>query len=300
MGSLDHTGLAGANPMNAVTFVENHDTDSHGFEAVIQNKMLGYAYILTSEGYPCVFYKDYSMDAGCYKLKPFIDPLLFIHEKLASGSTLQRFKDFDVFAFERMGGPHLLVGLNNDPFATQTINVFTGFGANARLHDYANHGADVQTDGNGKVTITIPKNSNGLGYVCYSRPGFGGPFDVHTHAVTQSFDGAQDLDIKPAAPDRPTQVARIFSAAGKQIQGRLSFDTTNWTAGTSLTLALLDPSGKTMASKVYTRAQQGETLGQTAPAVGFHSFEIQAANTPAASPKQSFTLDVTYTAPQRF
>jgi alpha-amylase len=41
------------NPYKAVTFVTNHDTDE------IYNKQLAYAYILTHEGYPTLFYKDY-------------------------------------------------------------------------------------------------------------------------------------------------------------------------------------------------------------------------------------------------
>ena len=64
MADLDHAGLIGISPMNAVTFVENHDTDLNGGQRIVRNKMLGYAYILTSEGYPAVFYKDYSTDPG--------------------------------------------------------------------------------------------------------------------------------------------------------------------------------------------------------------------------------------------
>ena len=68
------------------------------------NKVLGYAYILTSEGYPCVYYRDYDMGPDGYKLKPQIDNLIWIHEKLAAGPTQQRWKDFNVFAYERLGG----------------------------------------------------------------------------------------------------------------------------------------------------------------------------------------------------
>ena len=42
------------NPEYAVSFVANHDTDE-----ISRNKMLAYAYILTSEAYPCLFWKDY-------------------------------------------------------------------------------------------------------------------------------------------------------------------------------------------------------------------------------------------------
>ena len=298
MAVLDHVGLAGSNPLQAVTFVENHDTDRN--EPIFQNKMLAYAYILTSEGYPCVFYKDYSTDKFCFGLKPEIDPLIFIHERIAAGTTLQRFKDFDVFAYERMSGPHLLVGLNNDSNADRTITVSTGFGANVALHDYSGHGKDVRTDGNGNVRMTIPRNTNGLGYVCYSRTGIAGPFQVQTRTVTQAFEGAQDLDIKPAAPNNTIEISRIFSNAGTPIRGTLSFDAKDWTPATTLALELIDPAGNKVGTKVYHQANQGESLDAKAPSSGFHTFRIQAANTPATNLKPSYTLEATYQAPPSF
>src|ERR1700745_1696011 len=75
MASLDHAGLTGIAPQSSVTFVENHDTDLSETNKIVSNKILAYAYILTSEGYPCVYYRDYSNDANCYGLKPAIDNL---------------------------------------------------------------------------------------------------------------------------------------------------------------------------------------------------------------------------------
>src|SRR5690349_18998272 len=70
MSTLDHAGLTGADPLGSVTFAENHDTDRG--EPIVRNKLLAYAYILTAEGYPCVFYRDYSADKNCFNLKPEI------------------------------------------------------------------------------------------------------------------------------------------------------------------------------------------------------------------------------------
>src|SRR6185369_16354508 len=134
-GTLDHAGLAGVDPLMAVTFVENHDTDTRPeLQPVIANKMLAYAYILTAEGYPCVFYKDYSTDDGCYGLKPHIDNLIWVHEKLAAGPTVQRWKEVGLYVFERQGGPHLLVGMNKDDWQARTVTVDTGFGPHVKLH----------------------------------------------------------------------------------------------------------------------------------------------------------------------
>jgi alpha-amylase len=297
MAVLDHVGVAGSNPLQAVTFVENHDTDRS--EPIFQNKMLAYAYILTSEGYPCVFYKDYSTDKFCFGLKAEIDNLIFIHEQIADGGTLQRFKDFDVFAYERIAGAHLLVGLHNNSNAARTITVFTGFGANVGLHDYSGHAGDVRTDGSGQVTITIPRNTNGLGYVCYSRLGIGSAFQIQTHTVTQAFEGAQDLDIKPAATGHPVEIGRIWCEANQLIRGVLTFDAKDWTDATTLTLELLGPNGESLDRKVYARAEEGNALDKQANATGWHAFRIQAANTPPANPRPGYTLKVTYTAPQK-
>jgi len=46
-------------PAHAVTFVDNHDTTRDPSNAIINDKMLAYAFILTHEGYPCVFWRDY-------------------------------------------------------------------------------------------------------------------------------------------------------------------------------------------------------------------------------------------------
>jgi alpha-amylase len=297
MSQLDHAGLAGIDPQHAVTFVENHDTDT-GHGPIRQNKPQAYAYILTSEGYPCVYYKDYSTDAGCYGLKRVIDNLIWIHEKLADGPTQQRWKDHDVFTYERLGGPHLLVGLNNHGAAPRTITVDTGFGANAILHDYTGHGGHVRTDARGHVTITIPRNDGGRGYVCYSRAGIGGDFAIQGHSVTQDYEGAQDLDIRPAYSTQFVQVCRVWVAQGKPIRASLRYDTSSWTDATSMVLELTDPTGTRTETRTYTLQAQGEALDATAATTGWYTFRIRSVNPPAANPQPSYKLTVTYQAPQ--
>jgi galactose oxidase len=301
MANLDHAGLTGTSPLNSVTFVENHDTDLEDNNKIVFNKLLAYAYILTSEGYPCVYYRDYSTDANCYGLKPLIDNLIWIHETLAAGATLQRWRDFNVLAYERLGAPNLLVGLNNDPDGAQTINVLTGFGPNTTLHDYTGHGPDTVTDGQGSVTITIPPNNNGAGYVCYSRTGFGGGFAVNSQPVTQDFDGAADLDILPCLNGQPVQAGRIWCAANSPIQAVLKADLTGWTNATTIQMELIGPDGAVRATQNFTSATPpGTPLQTTASADGFHTFRLTAANTPAANPNPAFTLSATYSSTSIF
>jgi alpha-amylase len=296
MGSLDHAGLTGADPQGSVTFVENHDTDRSS--PIVRNKMLAYAYILTSEGYPCVFYRDYSSDKNCFGLKPEIDPLIWVHENLANGPTLQRWKDGGVFAYERLGGGHLLVGLNKDS-NTRTIRVQTGFPPHTQLQDFSAHAGMVTTDGTSMVTITIPPNTNGRGYVCYAHPAHVGPFAVKTIATTQDYEGASDLDIKPALETERVLVSRIFVAANAAIEVQFFFDTANWTVATSIQLDLEDPAGAKVHSATFHQATPQSTgfRFQTKHA-GFHSFFVQSANTPAQNKAPSYRLRATYTAPQ--
>jgi alpha-amylase len=298
MASLDHAGLAGFDPLGAVTFVENHDTDRGGVGGpIVRNKALAYAYILTSEGYPCVFYRDYSTDRNCFGLKPQIDKLIWIHEHLAAGGTQQRWKDLGVFAFERLGSSHLLVGLNKDS-NSRTITVQTGFPAHTELQDFAGHAPNVTTDAKSMVTILIPPNENGLGYVCYARKAISGPFTVHSHAVTQDYEGASDLDIRPATENEQVQVCRIFVESNSDVEARLFFDGSHWAQTTSIQLNVVGPDAKPAAGKKYGQNAQGAALQFRPTLKGFYTFVVQAANTPAQNAAPTYKLRLTYTAPQ--
>ena len=297
MSTLDHTGLAGRDPAHAVTFVENQDTD--GSSPISQNKALAYAYILTNEGYPCVFYRDYSTDTGSYGLKPVIDNLVWIHEKLAFGTTQQRYKDHDVYCYERLSYPNLLTGLNNNGSTSRTLTVQTGFGANVQLHDYTGHSSDIYTNGSGSATIFIPANVNGAGYVCYSRAGITGGFSTAGYSVTQEYAGAQDLDIKPADNTGLNQVCRVYAVAGQTITGTLNYDVTNWNAYTAIYMELDSPINSIMATRTFFRGTaQGSAFSATALVSGWHVFKIRAYYPTAKNPRPVFWLRATYTAPQ--
>jgi alpha-amylase len=298
MSQLDHAGLAGISPANAVTFVDNPDTDLSF--PVIRNKTLGYAYILTSEGYPCVYYKDYSSDPGCYGLKPALDNLIWIHENLAFGSTAVRFKDFQAIVYEREGFPGLLVGLNNDQYnGWRTVTVQTSFGPNVDLHDYTGHAGDVRTDGGGAVTIGIPPNSNGGGYVAYSRSGFGRPFAVVTYRTTQTFFAASDLDIGPVTNAAPREVGRIWCAAQSTVQARLNVEAGHWAAATELTFELLDAQGAPVLTRRWTAAAPTPGIAQgTVHEGGWHMARLTAGGL-APPGEMPFELTLTYSAPQR-
>ncbi len=97
------------NPFKAVTFVANHDTD------IISNKMLAYAYILTHEGYPTIFYRDYEE----WLNKERMNNLIWIHNYKATGTTTILYADQDEYIARRNGyngNPGLVVYLNNSDY----------------------------------------------------------------------------------------------------------------------------------------------------------------------------------------
>jgi alpha-amylase len=253
MAQLDHAGLAGISPLSAVTFVENPDTDTSF--PVIWNKILGYAYILTSEGYPCVFYKDYSSDPGCYNLGSLIDNLVWIHENLAFGTTVCRWKDFQSIVYERQGYPTLLVGLNNGAGGSRSLTVQTAFGSGVQLHDYTGHGDDVWTGGQGEVTLTLPPNDNGLGYVAYSRTGYGQGFAHVPRVTTQVFEGAADLDIGPLSDQQTVTLGPVWLAAGSPARADITLTEDAWATVSDLQFEVVDPSGTTLGALHWSSGQ---------------------------------------------
>src|SRR5262249_19555694 len=188
------------------------------------------------------------------------DNLVWIHENLANGQTLFRHKEYQFVVYERTGWPNLLVGLNNDMYnGWKTVTVQTGFGGNVQLHDYSGHAGDVWTDGQGNVTIGIPPNDNGHGYVCYSRAGLDKPNPVHRYETTQVFEGAADLDIGPAIGGTTVTAGRIWCDAGFPIQLIPETDTTG------LTFTVLDFGGNPLV------LTQGKTHSQKR---GWHTLQV--------------------------
>jgi len=93
------------NPHKSVTFVTNHDTDD------IWEKELAYAYILTHEGYPTIFYRDYEE----WLDKAALNTLIKIHNEKATGTTSILYADTDEYIARRNGyngNPGLIVYMN--------------------------------------------------------------------------------------------------------------------------------------------------------------------------------------------
>jgi alpha-amylase len=105
-------------PMNAATFVENHDM---GDNAIKNDKLMAYSFILVHEGYPCVFWHDYfNYGLGRPNSPNGIDALVNVHHKFAGGASNVLHVDPDLYIMQRTGfkddsydQPGLIYVLNN-------------------------------------------------------------------------------------------------------------------------------------------------------------------------------------------
>ncbi len=102
-------------PREAVTFVENHDVVRN--DPVVNDKLLAYAFILTHEGYPCVFWQDYfNWNLAQVGTRNGIAALVEAHEQYAGGPTRILYVDDNLYIMQREGlgtQPGLVFVLNN-------------------------------------------------------------------------------------------------------------------------------------------------------------------------------------------
>jgi alpha-amylase len=296
--ALDRAGYVSWRPDLACTFVDNPDTDTSPGQQVISNKLLAYAFLLTAEGYPLVYGKDYfpaSVWPGAYGLQPWIDNLLWIHEHLANGSTVTRHLDDKVIVLDRTGSPGLLTALNFDTWNARTITCPTSFGPHVQLHDYTGRHGDIGTDAGGLATFTIPSNagSRGQSYLCFSRTGLDMSNRVTARATTQTLFGASDLDVMPVG-NAPAVVGRITAERGTMIGLTLGVDRRGWGAGSAVSVVITDPGGHTVIDQRCTGDKT--TVQAHAGAAGEHRIALAGQQLPASG--SPFEVELTYTAPQ--
>ena len=150
------------NPFGSVTFVSNHDTEKDENEGnVITNKSLAYAYMLTHEGYPTLFYLDYEHEVAMSKEQ--MEKLVLIHNSIAYGGTEILHNDSNEYIAMRTGDmengePGLIVYLNVSD-SPQSMEVQTSW-PSTTIIDYAqNDSSVIETDESGMVTIRVPAKS---------------------------------------------------------------------------------------------------------------------------------------------
>lgn len=155
MRELSRSGLANNGYTDQViTFVTNHDTVREETVSIEHNLHLAYAYILTHEAYPSVFWQDYMNP----DLQPYLKAFLGIRNQFAKGSTSILYNDGDVYIAQRNGEPGLIIALNDHQTVTKKINVQTKW-LDTVLHEQTGQDYAFLTDEDGYGTVTIPPMS---------------------------------------------------------------------------------------------------------------------------------------------
>lgn len=163
---LFNNTLVSDNPVKAVTFVDNHDTQPG--QALQSNvgewfKMLAYTAILTREGgYPCVFYGDYyGVSGNGTYLKAFkneIDKVMLARKKCAYGTQHDYLDDPDTIGWTREG----LSQVANSGLAALISDYNTGI-ATKRMYVGASHKGEVWYDVTGNVSDKVTISNDGYG-----------------------------------------------------------------------------------------------------------------------------------------
>ncbi|MCK9297005.1 MAG: DUF1939 domain-containing protein [Desulfobulbaceae bacterium] len=170
MRGLWGSGLIFDEPMHSVTFCDNHDTDRS--QPIVNDKLLAYAFILTHEGVPCIFWKDYYNYGLALPESPGgIDRLCQIHRDYAGGATTRLYSDERLYIAQRHGYQSqkgLVVVINTDPMAWRGAWVQTSW-PNTSLTCTAWWGRDTSqpygqhSDGGGWTQVFAPPR----GYAVY-------------------------------------------------------------------------------------------------------------------------------------
>ncbi|MCP5365348.1 MAG: alpha-amylase [Hyphomicrobiales bacterium] len=155
MRNLVNSTLTSENPMQSVTFVDNHDIFRHEDQR-IQDwfKPAAYAIILLREqGYPCLFYGDYYGSNGRPSYRELIDQLLAVRRDYAYGPQQDYFDHPDVVGWTRLGDddhPRAIAVVLSDGAGGEKI-MYVGR-PNATFRDITGNVSDVVTvdvSGNG-------------------------------------------------------------------------------------------------------------------------------------------------------
>ena len=293
MGNLANAGFRNIDPLKVVPFVESMDSDTNGFATIIFNKILGYALLLTGEGLPMIYIRDYLAEPDCYGLAPAINNLCWIHQKFAAGPTITRYRSSRVFVFERQADPGLIVALNNDVWNPNwySVTVTTDWPPGTIIHDYTGKNSqDCQVDNNRNITFGVPPGVNGEGYGCWAPAGYSGNMTRPAGRVTtQVFFGAEDLDIPPININ-PITVGRLWCATGSKLSANLKLLTGSTPSTVSFTVVDPNNLSQTFPADVALNFPVSKT--------GWHSLIITG-NGFTTSQRIPFELTVNYLATTR-
>lgn len=165
MRNIFNGSLVSEMPDNAVTFVDNHDTqEGQALHSPIQEwfKPLAYALILLrNEGLPCVFFGDYYGIGGNENssIKAKLNPLLLARKTYAYGEQRDYFDDEHIIGWVLKGDKDhkdsgLVVIMSDNAGGSKEMNAGENL-ANCVLIDIT---------GNVKENVYVDKDGNGIFY----------------------------------------------------------------------------------------------------------------------------------------
>jgi alpha-amylase len=162
---------------------------------------VAYAAAMAVDGSPQVYYEDlfknhdpqtrHKADPKRHPTRSYVEKLIWCHQKLnfKDGAYKVRFQGSqDLLVIERSA--RAIIGLNDNGSASQSATISTDFGPGVTLHDYSGSTtAELRTDSQGKVTVTVPPKS----YSIWGPSGIGGGFAGRPRRTTQEFQLDDDL-----------------------------------------------------------------------------------------------------------
>lgn len=260
MAWLNHSGMVrnssgnGLPGTSVVTFIDNHDTGKEHDKWVTQDFKMAYAYILTHEGRPCIFYPHYygvtqvdSHDSNLTVTAPStlhedINKLLFVRKTYLGGSleVLSEVGNpypsgdtYNVYVARRGGNGTkngAIVVLNNNNSTAKGLWVDsspTGYQdwTNETLVNAFNPSETTTVYSDGRVYVSAPARGYAVwvkssDYVAYSSPSArsAGTEDNTLSNLTIPEDRAFDYQVEQNFPnpfDRSTKISFTTPAEGK-------------------------------------------------------------------------------------
>ena len=218
---------------------------------------VSYAAAFSVDGSPTVFYEDlfvnygpdrFKADPSSIQTRGYLVNLVWAHQKLnfKDGAYKVRYQNHqDLLVIDRSG--KALIGLNDHGSQHLSAKVQTDFPPHTPLHDYSGAtNADVETDDNGQVAVSVPPMS----YAVWGPAGITGGFSPVPRRTVQEFQF--DDDLGDAGPNSLGYGGRIKT-------GELRTVGSIWAAANSKVNACLYVEGD---RRVNLRIYKPDTNGQ--------------------------------------
>ena len=160
--------LVSAYPLQAVTFVDNHDSQpGQSLESFVTEnfKQLAYALILLrKDGYPCIFYGDYYGTEGPDPFpdhREVLDKLCLIRRRYSAGAQIDYFDREEVIGWVRTGSadeerdPLIVVMTNKEEDQLLDVEVGQDYAGTVFADFLGNHDGKITVGDDGWVGLPV-------------------------------------------------------------------------------------------------------------------------------------------------